>query len=402
MTSTSDEDATVFNADDVFFEDIIGYSELIKQQAELESNPNLSGLFYELKSVAKECKLISTSVGKLETTLAQAREETASQNMQDGIEQKASDDALERIKAMEDRTSTIENVSIPQAKYQLTQQIANNEKLTQQIATGPGWTNEQEEQRRNLSEAYEQCQKEATEVNSKMAQLQSQVEIKEQEVKSFVKSRDDLNSQLHKLEQDIHNVNEQLAATKMVVGEAERNKKALQSTLETTRSELNDLIKERDEAGEAADRVSIDNAAISDKLSNVSEELMHKQQEIQSITLELEDIRKENAQISAKNAEMSNGLERQQEEHQHVLDQRAKLSKLRELIDQKNVNLDQDRKKLEKEKDFIHIDTVQIESELPMLIKENESIKRQIKRLSMDLQVVNRKTGMYVSFSFNR
>ena len=217
MTSDKGKDTAVSSdSDDDFFGDIIGYSELIRQKAELESNPNFSGLFSNLQSKANECKLISTSINSLETTLAQARKETASANIQDGIEQKTSDDALEKIKTMEDRTSAIENTFIPQAKQGMQELKICIEKLTQQIAKGTGWTNEQEEMRDHLAESHEQCQKEVTKVNSQMAQLRSQVEIKEQEVQSFVKSRDDLNSRLHQLEQDIYNANEQLVASKLV------------------------------------------------------------------------------------------------------------------------------------------------------------------------------------------
>ena len=396
MTSDTGKDTAVSSvSDDDFFGDIIGYSELIRQKAELESNPNFSGLFSNLQSKANECKLISTSINSLETTLAQARKETASANIQDGIEQKTSDDALEKIKAMEDRTSAIENTFIPQAKQSMQELKICREKLTQQIAKGSGWTNEQEEMRDHLAESHEQCLKEVTKVNSQMAQLRSQVEIKEQEVQSFVKSRDDLNSRLHQLEQDIYNANEQLVASKLAVGEADRNKKALQSKFEETRSDLNDLLKERDEAKEAADSVLRDKEAISDKLLKVSKELSQLTQDAQSITIQLEDIRKENTQIGATNAEMSSTLDQKREEHQHVLNQRAKMKQLRELIDQKNDRVDQERKRLEEEKNIIQIDTVRIDSELPMLAKENESIKRQIKRLSMDLEVVNRKTGKY-------
>jgi chromosome segregation ATPase len=70
------------------------------------------------------------------------------------------------------------------------------------------------------------------------------------------------------------------------------------------------------------------------------------------------------------------------------------MAKLIQLINQKSENTEQERKALEKEKKSVHLDIVALETELPMAAKANESMKRVIKRLSTELEMINRKADI--------
>jgi chromosome segregation ATPase len=219
-----------------------------------------------------------------------------------------------------------------------------------------------------------------------------QVQAKEGEVESSIKTRDELNCSLDRLEESIIEAKEQMMAKKRAVEDAERCRKATQAALEQAHSELGDLTRERDEAKSVADAIYSERIMLNDAITNTSNELKDIIKNNEAAVNELIAIRKENSEISGTNDEMNKALASKRQEHQQVLEKRSKMAKLRELIEHKCNETEQERKALEKEKNRIHIDTVQLELELNCT--SNEAIRRVIKRLQMELEVVNRKTDL--------
>jgi chromosome segregation protein len=357
-----------------------GSSDEANGKANFESDPKISAL--------------TSSIAKLEQELKAAREMTADAKAKDSVEQKASDEAMEKIKDMEDRAIYIKGTLIVQEQQRIKELKASNEDLQLQIAKGSGMTVDQEREKSNLTAAYEQSQKEAAEVNVRMSQLRASLVETEQKLELAVKTRDKLNSELDGIEQDVLIAKEQVVAKKLSVDAAERNQSLLQASLEQSRSEFHDLNKLLDEAKEVADVTAAERANICEKASKASQELADLLKSNEATINELEAIKKENDEIRCTNDTMLKTLEMKQQEHQNILEQRSKMAKLIQLINQKSENTEQERKALEKEKKSVHLDIVALETELPMAAKANESMKRVIKRLSTELEMINRKADI--------
>lgn len=379
--------------DDEFLEEI-GYAEFVKSFSD-EGDPNLTDLFSRLQSKADECKVLKQMTDELEAKLSIAREETAAANAKDAVQQRECAAAVEQIREIEERAGMIENALIPKERQWIQEMEATNDKLRQKIAQGPGWTENQENERVSLATLYEQSQEEVTDLDVRMAQLKEQVRAEELKVESSVKSRDELNSQLDLLEQDIMRANQLLLAEKeRVFATSERNKVAIEVSLKQVNSDLKDLCNKRDEAKEDGDRIANEVESIRATMTTVSKDHNSLVKSHEITVDELTVIRRENAEINGVNNEMSKSLEQKRAEHHELLKQRAKLAKMRELIENKVVETEEERKALEKEMTHLNIDTANMENELPMIAKENESIRRQIKRFSMELEVISRKTDL--------
>eukprot|EP00804_Cyclotella_cryptica_P022441 CCRYP_015086-RB/>CCRYP_015086-RB protein AED:0.28 eAED:1.00 QI:0/0/0/1/1/1/2/0/896 len=376
-----------------FFQEI-GYHDFVKSFC-VESDQNLSEDFAKLRAKANECQELKRSLDDLESNLKTVRKEATASRERDAIEQKQSDDLLEQIREMEDRAIMIETMLLPQARQRIQEMEANNAEIQRKILKGPGWTEEQEAERAQLAEAYNQSQNEADEINNRMSTLRLSVQSKEQKVESLVKQRDQLNFQLDMVEEDMAKANRNMLAKKQAVDNERTKHKEWEMNLEQLKSELSDLDKERDEAKEDADLVATEVENIRAALVNVANDHTNLIKSHAITTDELEAIKKENIDITCINAEMSKTLDLKRSEHRLLLKERSKMAKLLELIDQKTNETENERKTLENKMAAISVETAQIERiELPMLAKENETSKREIRRLLMELQAINRKVDL--------
>jgi chromosome segregation ATPase len=289
-----------------FFED--SFNRLVVEFEKSPPDPPMSESFAKLAARADRCRGLRASIDDLRARLHEESRYCEISRREEAERQRESDGMIEHIRKMEEDATKMENsTSMMEERAGELERVIGE--TNRSIALGPGWTEEQQKRRRELSDAIDRGQCEATENNVRLTNLRSRLSSMEKEVEDSIRRRDQSIEDLERVSAQIGEEQEKEQAVLLQCREAERSKGVLAERLRVAEIDLADMRAEYVNGTKAADdyEQEVDDLRkVRESCSRESDALRESEDEVSK---ELSTIVSENMEIEAGNVAKRNQLD---------------------------------------------------------------------------------------------
>jgi hypothetical protein len=230
--------------DDCDFFEESGFNRLVVEFGKCPpDDPPVSELFAKLTARADRCRVLQASIDDRRARLLEETRYCEIARHEEAERQRESDSMMEHIRKTEEDAVRMENLMpmMEECARELERVIGETNRS---IALGPGWTEEQQGKRLELSYAIDRGRCEATENNVRLANLRSRLGLMEKEVEASIRRRDQSVESLERVSAQISVEQQKEQAVLLQCYEADRSKGVLVETLRVAEIDLADMMAE--------------------------------------------------------------------------------------------------------------------------------------------------------------